>query len=414
MFRRPVIVIFSIVHLVTSGCAPRRVARAPLSLSDYIRTVYKISQENTVEADDEQRKLLEQRPELAALAERARWNPGDVESRNELANAFLQEGNLWSAYNLFNEARNLTDGRSFHAEIGLAQVWDRWRDYTLARRHAAAAIDIHPGSALAYETLGRIHLHAGAPADAIVAFRAALQIEPDAPVVLANLGYAYLEYGSWNQARASFEKALALNPGLTEARNNLGVVLARMGHSEEALEHFQSAGGESAGWNNLGAVYLAQDKPAEAIVAFEEAIERNPGYEKAQENLAAARALLPPPVVVDLPPMEEVGEFGDRDQFPALEVPVKPDGSFKRRELVSVPKFAEIRNRGRGSQQPPAATPLNPSPTIIWSYAQAGAIGMGLITLLVARSLGRRPSQKESTRYPQTMFSIARNRAPLG
>src|SRR5207249_280952 len=63
-------------------------------------------------------------------------------------------------------------------------------------------------------------------------------------------------------------------------------------------------GGTSVALNNLGALLLVQQRPAEAMQAFQEALHLNPEYTRAAENLSAARALIPPPTIVNLPPYE--------------------------------------------------------------------------------------------------------------
>ena len=43
-------------------------------------------------------------------------------------------------------------------------------------------------------------------------------------------------------------------------------------------------------YNNLGRVYLAQGQISQAVVQFNEALRRNPGYKEAEENLRVAKA----------------------------------------------------------------------------------------------------------------------------
>ena len=306
-------VLFCTVQFVVTGCMQRTVARngafpaphkindkAPLSLSDYIRTVYKISEQNTVEAEELRRKALESNPELAQIAARVAADPKDAQSRNKLAEGYLREGLLWSAYHLFHESRTLMDG-NFDAEIGLARIWDKWGDYSLARQHAAAALAISPASSDAQETMGRIHLHRNAPADALESFKAAAELTPEKPSVLANLGYAYMLTGKLTDAKATLTKALSIDSNMPEARNNLGIVLAQMGDYQGSLAEMQKVSAPEVALNNLGAVLLAQKKPAEAAQVLQQAVENNPGYQKAADNLASARSLMPPPAVVALP-----------------------------------------------------------------------------------------------------------------
>ena len=280
--------------------AAQSVKKAPLSISDYMRTVYRISQENSIEPDELRQKVLDSNPELAQLAARIAAGEKDVESRNTLAEAYLDHGLVRSAYALLTEALN-GEG-NFHTEIGLARIWDKWHDFSMARRHAAAAIAMNSGSAEAHELMGSIYLHSNAPAEAVGEFRQALEHAPDAPAVIANLGYAYLWNGNLSEAKACLEKALSLNSSLSEARNNLGIVLARMGDYEGALTQMAQVAAPEIAFNNLGVVLLSLGNTAGAVQAFQQALKYAPNYDKAQTNLSAARALLPAPVFVNLPP----------------------------------------------------------------------------------------------------------------
>src|SRR5262249_1338724 len=156
-------------------------------------------------------------------------------SRNSLAQGYFNEGLFWSAYHLFHEVRNLTNG-NLTAELGLAQIWDKWGDYSLAQQHIAAAIAINPGSFDAYETLGRIHLHRNSPVEAAQAFKRAVELEPERAATLANLGYADMLAGNSKDAQIELTKALALDPSLAEAHNNLGILLAQSGDYQGSLE----------------------------------------------------------------------------------------------------------------------------------------------------------------------------------
>ena len=101
--------------------------KAALSLSDYIRTVYKTEQGITGEAEELRRKLLDADPELAQLDARIGIDPQDIESRKILAVAYLRGGLPWSAYQLFNEIKAVAP-RDFGAELGLGRIWDTWGD----------------------------------------------------------------------------------------------------------------------------------------------------------------------------------------------------------------------------------------------------------------------------------------------
>ena len=293
--RRPKLLLGFIFLELLSSCAPRPAARYKP-----VPPVYRATQEESVEPEGFRKKLLESNPEVAELAKLVAADPKNVELQNALAEAYLANGLPWSAHAHFTEAR--INGGGYRTEMGLARLWDGWQDTSAALQHAAAAITFKPGSAEAHELLGIIYLHARNPAEAINRFRRSLELAPDAPAVIANLGYAQMLEGHLVEARLSFETALSLNSNLSEARNNLGIVLAQMGDYEGAIDQMAQVGSPEAAFNNLGVVLLSlRNDPVGAIQAFLQALEYAPGYEKAQANLSAARAMLPVPVFVDLP-----------------------------------------------------------------------------------------------------------------
>ena len=127
--RQPGLVVFVIFQVLVSSCVQRSVVKTgsashssalshkmQLSLSSYIRTVYKVEQENTGQVEEQRKKFLGTHPELAQLAASIAANAMDVEPRKTLAAAYLREGLLWNAYSLYEEIRNLVPA-DFDAEL---------------------------------------------------------------------------------------------------------------------------------------------------------------------------------------------------------------------------------------------------------------------------------------------------------
>ena len=277
---------------------------SPADLSEYIRTVLKISQEDT-QSREALKKLHERRPELEELVERIAANPEDIESRRTLAADYFKEGLYYSAFELYQQMRSTELGDAA-VEQGLARIWDEWGKDSLAKRHAERALELDPQSAEALELLGTIHLHRNDPQAAGSAFLAALALAPEDPSLPSAIGMAYLELGNWTKAHDYLEKALALDPALIETRNNLAYALARLGDYDGALYEFAAANPPTVAFNKLGVVYLAERKWAKAQNAFKQALVQDPNYLKARLNLSIAQSYFPPPTIVHLPPLEAV------------------------------------------------------------------------------------------------------------
>ncbi|HYV04289.1 MAG TPA: tetratricopeptide repeat protein [Blastocatellia bacterium] len=304
-----------IVAVSPNGELPKNNAPAsPGALSDYVRSVLKISQENTVAAEEARKQLHQRRPDLTALSARSSANAADVDARRTLAEAYMDEGLLPFAFQMYQEIGSIKPDDS-RAQVGVARVWDRWGDYDLARQHAERAVMLEPGSVQALEVLGRVHLHRNELDPALSAFLSAIKIKPQDSSLLNNAGYILLKRGDLLQAKVYLEQAVAFDDGLIEAHNNLGITLARMGDRERALREFMAVNDPARAYNNLGVVYMGQKNWTEARDAFRRAVALDPKHEKALANLAEAEEHLPPPAVINLP--------ASKDATAATPIPAK-------------------------------------------------------------------------------------------
>jgi len=284
-----------IAVLALTACAGHQPVQVGVSqhpqISDSIRTVLEISQEKIDQQDDQVAQLLEQKPELTVLAENARRNSKDLKSRHALAEAYMSEKLLASAFSLYQEILVVSPNDT-EAELGLAKIWDEWGDYMQAREHAERAINGQIGNPETFELLGRICLHQNDTESALRAFSAALKIAPESSSILANAGYAYLLLSEWDEARDHLERALKLDKAITEAHNHLGIVYAHQGKREAAMLEFLAVNTLAASLNNIGVVYLAENRLKEARAEFLNALAIDPGYEMAMANLWTVESLL--------------------------------------------------------------------------------------------------------------------------
>jgi tetratricopeptide (TPR) repeat protein len=116
--------------------------------------------------------------------------------------------------------------------------------------------------------------------------------EPSSAFGAAWAGQMLLRQGETGRARELFERAVSLDPELATAREGLGRTLAMAGDLEGAIRELEEATRldpqAPQGWNNLGLVYLAADRPAEAARAFRRALEAGVGGGIVRRNLAGA------------------------------------------------------------------------------------------------------------------------------
>jgi tetratricopeptide (TPR) repeat protein len=364
MKSRPILTIGYVLILVLSGCIPaQRGTRittvnhpaSATSPSDTVRAVLQISQEDSPADKEALNQLYQRRPELAELAEQVAADPGNLERKRQLADAYLTEQLYLQAFRLYDElqSKNAADAS---LELGMAQIWHHWDDQAAARRYADSAIARDENLTAAWDLLGRIHLREKRIADALSAWRKASSLDPLNAVLASNIGYALLLAGNLANARTYLERAVSIDGSLAEAQNNLGIVLARIGDPEGALRHFMKVNAPAAAYNNLGVVYLAEGRKAEAIQQFKRAVELDPIYSVAVKNLAEAQADRPSPTIVELPPLPGDAVVAPVDVSQAIPVQAAPVQTTQTvpTPLVSTGAVGEARQRAALIGEAPA------------------------------------------------------------
>ena len=364
-----------IVCTAAVGCARHQPARvqapsakngyhsaSPSVLSGYIRNVLRASRDNTSE-EAFREQLRRQRPEFAAPQKQAEAAPRDLETRRAMAQVYLEEERYGDALGLYQEILSNSPD-DVDAEMGLAWIWDELGVYRTAQQHAEIAAALSPSTPETFDLLGRIALHRKDPGAALNAFLASLALSPENPWVLADSGYAHLLRGEWEQAKDCLEHALKIRSSLTEARNHLGIALAQLGDREAALHQFQEVGSPATALNNLGTVYLAQNRLEEARAEFLKALRLQPGYSRAQANLLQVESRMP------LPVLYEIQTYKAPDQIAAKPLPKPFEVDFSALLLViRVPLSDNFRSVPLIPARPVSAD-IKPIRTVSYSGAQ--------------------------------------------
>ena len=166
------------------------------------------------------------------------------------------------------------------------------RAVTSDPKHAKA----HNNLALALVELGRLQ-------EAADHFKASLDVEPRAEI-FSDYGFTMERMGKPKEAVQAYVKALELDPSSASAHFNMAVVFVRAGKFPEAEAHYRKAldGRPSAETHNgLGYALSRQGRSEEAIKEFRAAIEIDPSYVPAFNNLAEGLA--------------SAGKFGEAEQY---------------------------------------------------------------------------------------------------
>lgn len=193
----------------------------------------------------------------------------------------------------------IDDGKTADMKIVLARsVAASQPDAAIGLLKEAIALD--PSRLDARVRLAAIHTRRGDFRAAAAEQDAVLKAKDDLkdPEMLADLGYGLYLQGRTEPAEAVLRQAVALDPRCARAHNNLGLLLGRAGRAEEALTHFQQAGGSAADCQaNLAFALALEGRLDDARARYAAALAAEPRSPLASRGLAlvdAARRQAPP------------------------------------------------------------------------------------------------------------------------
>ncbi|TDJ14689.1 MAG: tetratricopeptide repeat protein [Gammaproteobacteria bacterium] len=166
-------------------------------------------------------------------------------------------------------------------------------DQETAIRLIEQAINVNGTNASYYNNLGEACRAFGRHRDAIEAYERALRIHPGDLAASNNLGLAFQSLQRYEEARAAYERALALAPDDVEVLLNLGNLHREFFHLEESAVAFRRVVGIypelAAGHASLGVTLYEADDSQAAVQALLKAVELDPLYLEAHENLKKIR-----------------------------------------------------------------------------------------------------------------------------
>gem|GEM_PF-1851514 len=167
----------------------------------------------------------------------------------------LRAGNQLAAVEDF-EAILSRKPQHFKALVNLARAEIGLEEYEEALRNVDTAIAIDSTDAGAWRVRGRVLQSWGETGDAIPAYEKSIRLQENNPYAYNNLGLIYIQEGQFVEALPLLENAVA---------------------RKDDVPFF---------YNNLGIAYEATGNLAGARDAFEQALELNPDYMKADISLA--------------------------------------------------------------------------------------------------------------------------------
>jgi len=150
----------------------------------------------------------------------------------------------------------------------------------------------HPENPWGQYMLGMAAWKTGEHEKALGAFDQALQLDPNHRKSLFNSARVLLDSGRPKEALERIEKALALEPMSNEALRLLGRARYELGDVDGSIEAYHRALtiDERDVWamNNLGLIYIQQDRSSEALGPLARAVELRSNAPVFQNNLGTA------------------------------------------------------------------------------------------------------------------------------
>ena len=166
------------------------------------------------------------------------------------------------------------------------------KDYAKATQLYTNYTDSNPENPWGYYMLGLSAWKSGEPEQAVEAFDRALQLDPTHRKSLFNSGRVLLETGKPKLAIDRIEKALALEPMSNEGLRLLGRAKYQMGDVDGSIEAYRRAialdDHDVWAMNNMGLVYIEQNRSAEALPPLAYAVELRKNSPVFLNNLATA------------------------------------------------------------------------------------------------------------------------------
>ncbi len=167
------------------------------------------------------------------------------------------------------------------------------RKFEQAATACQRVIQVKP-DARVYKIWGNARQAQGKVDEAKNCYAKAIELDPDFAEAYTNLGTLYAQEQQWQSAIAFYQKAIALQPNLASTYRNLARVWAQMGQLSEAdgcwfkaysLEPAKATPEEHI---QLGDNFLRQNQVTQAIRCYCHAIELNPNFNQAYQQLGNA------------------------------------------------------------------------------------------------------------------------------
>jgi tetratricopeptide (TPR) repeat protein len=220
---------------------------------------------------------------------------------NGLGDVYTALGRYDEALAAYQKARQLNPELPWpYHNLGL--LAEHQGDYQAAVPLYQQALERHvrdKDKAVTWDNLGNVYAALGESEEAISAYRWAGVLNPKFASPWHGLGDVLSRLNRSEEAIAAYRQAIALDPNEPWPYHNLALIYAQQEEYERAIELYQQAlphhrdeRGRAASGHNLGNAYRAAGHTAEALAAYEQAVELDPQQALYFDSLGDLYALL--------------------------------------------------------------------------------------------------------------------------
>ncbi len=172
-----------------------------------------------------------------------------------------------------------------------------WKSGDLTKSESAleTSLRIDPKHMKSYVNLSRVLIEQKRYDDALAKLMTAGEIDPESATVQRLMARAFTAKGDFDQAVDAYRMAIALDTTDAWSMNNLGLLYLDRGFPADALPWFAKAvetkDNVAAFHNNLGMALEHSGRFVAAATAYKGALEADPNYGKAKQNLVRVEAV---------------------------------------------------------------------------------------------------------------------------
>ena len=227
-------------------------------------------------------------------------NPRSAATHGNLGFYYLKKGNLKAAEEEFRKVSLTSNVESWvRAQINLANILISRKEYKKAEETLKKALERYPSPFMeTYNLLGIIYKETDREKEALSMWQRELKLYPRSFNAHLNMGIFYLNKEQLDKAEMHFKRTMTISPDSYLPYYGLAQIFEKKGKFTEAIDMYKKAISFNPADSHLhyflGSLY-AEKGDGRALYEFKKAIEINPLFALAHNDLAVAYASMIPP-----------------------------------------------------------------------------------------------------------------------